>query len=185
MSHLTDEELVQLYLDGQIANYFEELYVRYYTKVLRQCYFYTNDHDSAADLTQDIFIKLMGKLPSFMGRSKFSTWIHVVTLNHCTDQLRKLNSRPYMNSQVDWDKLEIETADNSGEQIDRFDWHLNWSMKQLTAEEVILLRMKYEENRSLQEIANDCDLSIPATKMRLKRSRDKLKRYYLESYNRV
>src|SRR5580698_9283346 len=47
-----------------------------------------NDHD-AADLTQKTFAKVWAALPSYQGRSSFSTWIHGIGRNVYVDWRRR------------------------------------------------------------------------------------------------
>ncbi|XDD49965.1 RNA polymerase sigma factor [Leptospira sp. WS92.C1] len=49
-----------------------------YNVILRMVY----DPDQAADITQDILIKVMQELPSFRGESRLGTWIYRIAVNH-------------------------------------------------------------------------------------------------------
>jgi len=49
----------------------------------------TGDPDDAADLSQDVLILMVRKLPSFRGNSKFSTWLFTVTRNQAIEQHRR------------------------------------------------------------------------------------------------
>ena len=88
MKHLSDEELVQLYISTQRNSYFEALYTRYCDKVYRKCLSFTKNRERAEDFTHDIFIRVVTKLSSFREQAKFSTWLYSVTYNYCMDQLR-------------------------------------------------------------------------------------------------
>ncbi|NJK87510.1 MAG: RNA polymerase sigma factor [Bacteroidales bacterium] len=85
---LSDEQLVSLYLKGN-KSFLENLYRRYFNKVYRKCYGFTKNHNEAFDLAQDILLKSFGKLDSFKGTSKFSTWLYAITTNYCIEFLRK------------------------------------------------------------------------------------------------
>ena len=43
----------------------------------------------AEDITQDVMLKVFGKLATFAGRSSFKTWLVRVTRNACKDWLKK------------------------------------------------------------------------------------------------
>jgi RNA polymerase sigma-70 factor (ECF subfamily) len=49
--------------------------------------------DTAADLTQDAFVKILQGLDSWDGRSKLSTWMIRVTMNVCLSHLRAAKLR--------------------------------------------------------------------------------------------
>src|SRR5262245_14854702 len=87
----TDEELVihirqaSGELRREILN---ELFGRYQERVARWCFRITGNRDAAADLAQEIFIRLQRHLDSFEGTAKFSTWVHAVARNHALNSIR-------------------------------------------------------------------------------------------------
>ena len=90
--HETDEALVRL---AQAAGQTEKgravatrLFARYYQRVYQWCYRYVHDHESALDLSQDVFLKAYRGLWSFGGRSKFSSWLFAIARNHALNQMR-------------------------------------------------------------------------------------------------
>ena len=40
------------------------------------------DHDEAADVTQEVLLKMITKLSTFRGESKFRTWLYRIVVNH-------------------------------------------------------------------------------------------------------
>lgn len=46
------------------------------------------DRDTAADLSQEVFLRVHRGLPSFDGRAKFTTWLHKITMNVGISQYR-------------------------------------------------------------------------------------------------
>ena len=51
--------------------YFEEIYEKYATDVLRVCYFYLGDRQKAEDVCQDVFVRLITTAPDLQeGREK-------------------------------------------------------------------------------------------------------------------
>lgn len=55
------------------------LYRRYYSKVAAWCLRISGDRQEAADLAQDVFLRVHERLGSFRGESRFSTWLYTVT----------------------------------------------------------------------------------------------------------
>src|SRR5215468_12210266 len=52
--------------------------------------FFDGDEAAAKDITQDVFLKLMGTISQFENRSQFSTWLHRIVTNACLDRKRTL-----------------------------------------------------------------------------------------------
>ena len=47
------------------------------------------DLSVAADVTQQVFVKLMTRISQFRGNSEFSTWLYRLVVNCCLDERRK------------------------------------------------------------------------------------------------
>src|SRR5258708_29433933 len=52
------------------------------------------DRSAAADVTQQVFVKLMTRIEQFRGSSEFTTWLHRLVVNCCLDERRK--QRPFV-----------------------------------------------------------------------------------------
>jgi RNA polymerase sigma-70 factor, ECF subfamily len=72
--------------DGQC---FEVLYASHKKRVYSLCLRMVGNKEEAEDLTQEAFLQLYRKIESFRGDSKFSTWLHRLTVNVVLMQLRK------------------------------------------------------------------------------------------------
>lgn len=72
------------------------LFVRYQDRLFAICFRMVPNRHTAADLTQDAFVKLLGGLDSYDGRSKLSTWIFRVTMNVCLSHLRAAKLRDHV-----------------------------------------------------------------------------------------
>ncbi|WP_221389860.1 RNA polymerase sigma factor [Dyadobacter sp. NIV53] len=179
--NLTDEELVKLFVETQENRHFEKLYERYSDKVYHKCLSFVKDIARAEDLTHDIFLKLIFKLGTFKEDAKFSTWLYSITYNHCMDQLRTNKKR----GEVLQDEL-MEVPDDvdlnnlfDGDDIQAK--NLKTALDQLNVEEKGVLFMKYMDNMSIRDIADIFNVTESAIKMRLLRSREKLRKKYLET----
>jgi RNA polymerase sigma-70 factor (ECF subfamily) len=52
-------------------------------------YFLRGDAAAAADVTQQVFLKLMDDISQFRGGAGYSTWLHRVVVNTCIDAARR------------------------------------------------------------------------------------------------
>lgn len=171
----SDEELIELILNGQ-KELLNTLYERYAGKVYRKCIGMTGDVSLAKDLTHDIFIKIITKLDTFKGKSKFSLWVHSITHNHCINylvkekriQLEELDTYKEENLTI----IDIEAQHEELLQIRVSE--LMKLMRLLDPKEKEILLLRYQDELSLKEIAETLSIGESAAKMRLKRSRDKL-----------
>lgn len=180
MHAFTDEELVSHYLETRSNDYFEQLYERYCNKVHRKCLSFTKDTMQAEDLTQDIFIRLIIKLDGYKKQAKFSTWLYSVTHNYCADQIKLPRQRQEIVTNGNWDGIVI-SVDDSAEQEEAQGRLVQLAMSKLSTDEQGLLRQKYQEEVSIKELAQYYSLSESAVKMRLKRSRDRLRELYKQA----
>ncbi|SFD45891.1 RNA polymerase sigma factor [Spirosoma endophyticum] len=175
---LTDEEMIRHYLPAQPNQLFETLYNRYVNKVYKRCLYMTKDSEKAQDFTHDIFIKAFDKLDAFQERANFSTWLNTIAFNYCSDQLRiakRLNTTPLNENH------ELADSREAGLQEETFQ-SFQQALASLPLKEQTLLRLKYEQGMTVEEIAQIYRLKTSAVKMRLKRSREKLQQLCSVSY---
>lgn len=177
----TDEELVRLFIVTQRNPYFEELYERYSGKVYRKCLSFVKDQAKAEDFTHDIFLKLIFKLGSYNENARFSTWLYSITYNYCMDQLRINKKRAEVYADENLEVPDDTDLNTIFEDPDVETKRLKRAMEGLTTEEKSILMMKYQDNLSIREIADVFKITESATKMRLLRSREKLRTKYLET----
>jgi RNA polymerase sigma-70 factor, ECF subfamily len=79
--------VVRAAMDGDLAA-FERLVRGYQAHVWRFLRHLLGDASLAEDVTQETFLRLYQRLPTFAGRSKFSTWVFRVARNAGVDALR-------------------------------------------------------------------------------------------------
>lgn len=170
-SRLNDEELIRQQLPTDRQACFHTLYQRYVHKVYQQCVSITKDTEQAHDYTQDIFMRIFDRLDQFAQQARFSTWLHSVAYNYCIDQLRLAKRFSTMPLEASSDYPAYEEDDRLQQQT----WLLSQALSTLPAEEVMLLRMKYEQQMDIHQIATQLKLTQSAVKMRLKRTRDKVR----------
>ncbi|MEZ0538630.1 RNA polymerase sigma factor [Fibrella arboris] len=176
-----DEDLIRLYLSTHKNKYFETLYQRYANKVFRRCYSLTKCSAKAEDYTHDIFIRVHANLTNFKERSTFSTWLYSISYNYCMDQIRQSNRLSTVT--IDEEMVHSIADESETEQHEEQLQTLTLAIQSITNEEVKLLRLKYEHDLDIKEIAKRYNLKDSAVKMRLKRTRDKIRDQYTYRLN--
>lgn len=81
-----DLDLVQRHRYGD-REAFAEVYREYEQTVFNLALRMAGDPFDAADLTQEVFLRVYRHLGKFRGRSSLKTWIFRVALNHCRSRL--------------------------------------------------------------------------------------------------
>lgn len=171
--NVSDEEMIRQYLMSNNTDCFESLYNRYVGKVYKQCYSITKDSDQAQDFTHDIFIRVFSKLDSFQGRSSFSTWLYSVSYNYCLDQIKRAKRliTTHLSDELDY----YCNSTDEAEKVDSSLLQLSQVMKKISPQDATVLKMKYQDDLPLSQISLELNLKESAVKMRLKRSRTKVR----------
>ena len=159
---------VQAAESGGMA-YFEELYERYATDVLRVCYFYLGDRQKAEDVCQDVFVRLITTSPQLQeGREK--AWLLKVALNRCRDLWRGAWLKRVVLGSPAFELVPApDEIDSLAEKQE-----IMQAINQLPAtfKEVILLH--YYQGYGISEIAEMMELPEGTISSRLSRGRKKL-----------
>ena len=159
---------VQAAQSGGMA-YFEELYERYATDVLRVCYFYLGDRQKAEDVCQDVFVRLMTTSPQLQeGREK--AWLLKVALNRCRDLWRGAWLKRVVLGSPAFEL--VPAPDEIDSLADRQEIMQAINQLPATFKEVILLH--YYQGYGISEIAEMMELPEGTISSRLSRGRKKL-----------
>src|SRR3954447_18669401 len=67
----------------------ERVYHDYAPRVYNMARRMVSNEKDAEDVTQEVFLQVVRKLPSFRGESAFPTWLHRVTVNAALAHRRK------------------------------------------------------------------------------------------------
>jgi RNA polymerase sigma-70 factor (ECF subfamily) len=97
-----DVDLVARHREGDIQA-FDEVYGRFGEMVYNLSLRLAGNREEAADLTQEVFLRIYRHLGSFGGRSTLKTWVFRIAINHCRDRLSR--HHPVMQS-IDGDPEE-------------------------------------------------------------------------------
>jgi RNA polymerase sigma-70 factor (ECF subfamily) len=126
------------------------------------------DEDDAKDAVQETFVRYIDNHSSFRGDASQKTWLLVVARNYSFSKLKKADNNN--------DSIDDDTFDSMYEaQLDD-NITLNDAMKRLTPQENELLYLKEYGNYSYLEIAQITNCTLENVKIKLYRTRHKLRR---------
>ena len=157
---------------------------RIYNAILKIC----QNHDDAAELTQDTFVKVLENINSFRGKSSFYTWLFRVAVNHTLNYCK----RRFKLSPVSLDAENDQIEESKGKLAavlaapDGLDPAVVAQQKELTqivvnligqlAQEYrVVLVLRDIEQMTYAEIAEVLRIETGTVKSRLSRARAKLR----------
>jgi len=85
-SSLDDSALVAAFQGGERAA-FDVIVARHQRSVYQLCYRFVRNHEDAADLAQDVFVRAFKGLRDFKGDSQLRTWLYRVGVNVCLNRV--------------------------------------------------------------------------------------------------
>jgi RNA polymerase sigma-70 factor (ECF subfamily) len=84
----SDSWLIKAYLGGDVGS-FEELYVRYETRLLGYIAGMVGERAVAEDIFQETFLKVLRSLNRYREKGSFRAWLFKVAANLCRDHHRR------------------------------------------------------------------------------------------------
>ncbi|HOZ87856.1 MAG TPA: RNA polymerase sigma factor [Bacteroidia bacterium] len=167
----SDEELMFRLSNGE-EQAFDELYQRYSKRLLGYFIRMLNfDKDLAEDALQDLFLKIAETPENFDRSRSFKTWIFSVASNTCKNYYR--HKKIVSESREEIILMEASKTDNSfmitASQMDgkTFRKMLEEVLNKLSAEKKEAFILKYQEEKTISEIALIQDCPEGSVKSRL------------------
>ena len=143
----------------------------------------TRDRDEAADVTQEVFVRVLRSVGGFRGEAAFGTWLHRVTVNTALTALRKRSrqARPGaeafgMPGDADGSQL-VDSAVGPEERAERAELlsRAQAAVAALPESSRTIVVLRDVEGLSTAEVAAATGLSETAVKVRLFRARERLR----------
>ena len=181
------EELILIKSAIEDPKNFEPLYEKYFEEVYRFVQRRMNNVDESADVTQEIFIKVMLNLHKFKYKGfPFSAWLFRIAYNEVNTFFRK-NSRSkevYYGPQ----DLAYLLPEFKDEIEDKILFELKWeavvnSFNVLKEDQVKLIELRFIDKRSYKEISEIMNITEANAKIKVFRSLKKLKAVLLKEQN--
>ncbi len=81
-----DRTVVAAFVSGR-REAFDVIVARHQRPIYRLCYRFTGNHEDAADLAQDVFVRAFKGLRSFKGDASLATWLYRIGVNVSLNRL--------------------------------------------------------------------------------------------------
>lgn len=178
---LDEQKLISLARQGD-QSAFEALLTRYEKQVYHQALRLLANPEDAADVTQEVFLKVWRSLPSFHGESSFSTWLYRLTDNAAIDLLRREKKRrgdaSLDDEEYQWDSTLADPDASPQRELERKELHrsVQEGLNKLSEEHRRILVLREINGLSYEEIAEILALTAGTVKSRLARARTALAR---------
>ncbi|NMC61881.1 MAG: sigma-70 family RNA polymerase sigma factor [SAR324 cluster bacterium] len=188
----SDLELISGCKRGESES-FEEIISRYSQKAYHLAFRLTRNPDDAEEVLQDVFVTVFRKIEGFKGESSFSSWLYRVTVNSALMKLRKkrqeqsvlledalpgfensLFVRSHNSSEGEHSTLQSELLMALAKAIDN-----------LPSDYRSVFILRDIDGLSSREVGRALNISIPAVKSRLHRSRLLLRRQLSNFYKDI
>ena len=160
------------------SNYFAPIYKKYHEQIFRFVYLRIDNEDDASDITSQVFLKALINLKKFEFRGfPFSSWLYKIALNEVNQHYRKGKKNRMVS--VDENDLKI-IVEETGEVYDDIKREkLLKLLGELGPEKLVLIEMRFFEQRSFKEIAEVLNITENNAKVRTYRVLEEMKKNML------
>jgi len=154
---------------------FEGLYREHVGRVYGLCLRLSADRVRAEELTQDVFVRVWEKLPSFRGDSAFSSWLYRLAVNQVLGQRRSEGRRT--RGLVDLDDMEPGAEPASRGPVPGLSLELDQAISRLPPGARAVFVLHDVEGYEHQEIADLTGIAAGTSKAHLFRARRLLRQW--------
>lgn len=161
----SDALLIESYIDGN-EYALEKLIQKHKSRIYNFIYSKVMDRDTAEDIFQDTFIKVIRTLKKggYDENGKFLPWVMRIAHNLIIDFFRKSNRIPTFENRDDYDVFQFIGDDSGNVEDALFDAQvendLSHLIESLPDDQKEVLMMRIYRDMSFKEIAENTDVSI-------------------------
>ena len=194
-SDVSELDLVKRCQKGD-SGAFDELVIRYRTRVFGMVYNMVHSEQDAWDLAQESFVKAWKSIRLFRGKSSFYTWLYRIVMNVTIDWTRKRQVKG-TGAEFD-DAIQLKEIDPASKTVPKQDAlpsehmeqqeiraQIDRAIGQLSPEHRAVILMKEIEDMQYHEIAEALGCSIGTVMSRLFYARKKLQNLLKDVYENI
>lgn len=180
---MDDTVLIKAHLKGD-KDAFEVLVKKHQASVGRLCYSIMKTETGVSDVVQDVFLSVFRGLKQFRGDSSFKTWIYKITVHETMRYLKKRSrwknivaknqNSPY-GAEISFVVFDNKSSPEHLVLDAQKKSLVQEAMNKLSDNHRMVLHFHYQQDLSVQEIAEILDIPIGSVKSRLHYARIQLK----------
>lgn len=176
-----DNQILNLISKGE-QKAFADLYNEFSSRVFNVALSYTQLHDVAEDIAQEVFVKVFNSAHKFRGGSSVYTWIYRITVNTSLNHVKKSRQNLLLGQDlshvVDFEHPGIIAENKEKSQL------LYAAMKDLIPSQKMAFVLSYIEDLPRKDVASIMEISLKAVESLLQRAKKnmrlKLEKHYPE-----
>lgn len=180
MKNLLDEDLARLAQQGD-QDAFAELVRRYERQIFSMAYRLAGDYDEAADMAQEAFLRIYRILDRYDPQKKFFSWMYRVAQNSCLNALAKRPANVIPVERAEEYMADVPAAEPEQNYLNReMREHIDQAIAQLPDNYRDVVYLRYVEDLSYQQIAENLNLPVSTVETRLFRGKKQLQKNLLQ-----
>ena len=187
LRNLPDADVAALAKEGREPA-FRELVRRYERPVFSLIFRMVRDRETAEDLAQDTFIKVLNNIDRYRPEFKLSSWLFKIANNVTIDHLRKrqlatvsLDGSPHAQTAAEAQATSLDVESRGESALEAMESRelgtaIELAIAKLRPEYRSCILLRHVEGRSYEEIAATLDLPLGTVKTYIHRARHELRR---------
>lgn len=177
--HHTAEQLhsEQLIIEAAKLNpeHFGPLYDKYYKQIFGYVYQRMDDKDTAFDLTAQVFLKALTNIEKYEFKGvPFASWLYRIAHSEVMQLFRNKKNLKTINADIGDLRHICEEVEE--EYMEQYKGILMTVIKELPADDLTLVEMRFFEKRPFKEIAEILDITETNAKVKLYRILERVKK---------
>lgn len=186
LTNLPDADVVALARKGR-ESAFRELIRRYERPVFSLIFRMVRDRETAEDLAQDTFIKVLNHLDKYRPEFRLSSWLFKIANNVAIDHLRKrqietvsIDGSPHAATAAEVESTSFDVVARQESALEELEARelgaaIERAIAGLRPEYRACILLRHVEGRSYEEIAATLDLPLGTVKTYIHRARHQLR----------
>jgi RNA polymerase sigma-70 factor, ECF subfamily len=172
-----NQELVWIQAAAKDAAQFHKLYDRYFERIFKFIFRRTDNEELTADLTSQTFLKALQNIKKYKPQGvPFSAWLYRIASNEVNDFYRKSKRKVIFSLE---ESMLSHMFEEEPEEMDNIKIELLTKfLAELELEEMMVLELRFYEEKSFKEMGFILDISEANAKMRTYRTIGKLQKCF-------